>query len=85
MNNKPTMKTKFIIMFAFACVATVTQAQEHPIVTANATTRFAVTGMSCDGCARGITFELNRTPGVAAADVTFRNKLAVMAYDTNRV
>ena len=53
-------------------------------VVANATNRFAVTGMHCDGCAKGITSELKRAPGVAAATVSFTNKLAVVAFDTNR-
>lgn len=53
-------------------------------VVANATNRFAVTGMHCDGCAKGIASELKRAPGVAAATVSFTNKLAVVAYDTNR-
>ena len=53
-------------------------------VVANATNRFAVSGMHCDGCAKGITSELKRAPGVAAATVSFTNKLAVVAYDTNR-
>ena len=64
-----------------------TQPQSHsaavPVV-ANATNRFAVTGMHCDGCAKGIASELKRAPGVAAATVSFTNKLAVVAYDTNR-
>ena len=41
--------------------------------------------MSCDGCARGLASELRRMPGVISADVTFGKKLAVVAYDTNRV
>ena len=53
-------------------------------VVANATNRFAVTGMHCDGCAKGIASELRRAPGVAAATVSFTNKLAVVAFDTNR-
>jgi copper chaperone CopZ len=54
-------------------------------VTANATNRFTITGMHCDGCANGLTSELKRTPGVASASVTFSNRLAVVAFDTNRV
>ena len=52
---------------------------------ANATNRFVVTGLSCNGCAQGIAGELKRTPGVAFASVSFSNKLATVAYDTNRI
>jgi copper chaperone CopZ len=53
--------------------------------TANATNRFAISGMHCDGCANGLSAELKATRGVISAQVTFSNKLAVVAYDTNRV
>ena len=56
-----------------------------PNTFANATNRFVVTGMSCNGCAQGITSELKRVPGVAFASVSFTNKLAIIAYDTNRI
>lgn len=52
--------------------------------TANATNQFAITGMTCNGCAGGIKAELKLAPGVASADVSLTNKLAVVAYDTNR-
>jgi copper chaperone CopZ len=54
-------------------------------VTANATNRFEVAGMHCDGCAQGLTAEFKSTSGVVAAQVTFSNKLAVVVFDTNRV
>lgn len=60
-------------------------AEETPVATANATNQFVIKGMSCDGCARGIASELRRVPGVASAEVTLSNNLAVVAYDTNRV
>lgn len=53
-------------------------------VVANAANRFTVTGRHRDGCAKGITSELKRAPGVVTATVSFTNKLAVVAYDTNR-
>jgi copper chaperone CopZ len=79
------MKTKLALIFIFACVVITTRAQDNSNITANATNRFTITGMSCDGCAHGIASELKRTPGVVTADVAFSNKLAVVAYDTNRV
>ena len=53
--------------------------------TANTTNRFAITGMHCDGCAGGLTAELKETRGVTFAQVTLSNKLAVVAFDTNKV
>jgi copper chaperone CopZ len=54
-------------------------------VTANATNRFEISGMHCDGCAKGLTTELKLTPGVATATVTFTNRLGIVAFDTNRL
>lgn len=51
---------------------------------ANATNRFSITGMHCHGCAQGLTSELKRAPGVVWARVAFTNRLAVVAFDTNR-
>jgi len=56
-----------------------------PGTTANATNYFVVSGMHCEGCARGIASELKRAPGVSFASVSFSNRLAVIGYDTNRV
>jgi copper chaperone CopZ len=81
MNIKRTLTATLIS----ACVATATQAAEKSPVTVNATNRFSITGMHCDGCAGGLTAELKETRGVASAVVTFSNKLAVVAYDTNLV
>ena len=85
MNGKQTMKTKLVSILTLACIVIATQAEDNPTITANPTNRFTITGMSCDGCAHGIASELKRTPGVVTADVAFSNKLAVVAYDTNRV
>ena len=79
------MKLKLIATLTIAGVIAITAAADESPVTANATNRFAITGMHCDGCAGGLTAELKETPGVAAAEVTFSNKLAVVSYDTNRV
>jgi copper chaperone CopZ len=80
------MKTNLFLLVAITCISpTLWGAEDGPAVTANATNRFTITGMSCDGCAHGIASELKRTPGVVTADVAFSNKLAVVAYDTNRV
>lgn len=55
-----------------------------PPGTANATNRFTITGMHCQGCANGLASELRRVAGVAAATVTLTNRLAVVSFDTNR-
>ena len=51
----------------------------------NMTNRFAVSGMHCDGCAKGITSELRQAPGVVCASVSFSNKVATVVYDKNRI
>jgi len=53
--------------------------------TANFTNQFSITGMHCDGCAKGVRSELRAVPGVAEATVSLTNKLAIVVYDTNRV
>lgn len=57
----------------------------RPVFIANATNRFAVTGMHCGGCASGICSDLKRTQGVTAATVSLTNQLAVVAYDKHKV
>lgn len=57
---------------------------KKPVVSANATNRFAITGMSCEGCAGGLQSELAHAKGVASARVVFTNSEAVVAFDTNR-
>ena len=46
---------------------------------------FAISGMSCGGCAAGIASELKATPGVVTAEVSLTNQLAVVAFDTRKV
>ena len=79
------MKTKLLLTLTFGCLALPAGAADKTAVTANATNQFTITGMHCDGCAGGLTAELKATVGVASAQVTFSNKLAVVAYDTNKV
>lgn len=77
-------KLRLILVVTFVTVCA--QASDSsPAVTANVTNRFAISGMHCDGCANGLAAELKATRGVFFAHVTFSNKLAVVAYDTNRV
>ncbi len=52
---------------------------------ANALWRFAVSGMHCEDCAKGIKSELLRVPGVVAAQVGLAQAQAAVAVDTNRV
>jgi len=78
------MKLKLILTLAAVAAASGLHATAQS-ATANATNTFAVTGMHCDGCAKGVTSELRRAPGVVTATVAFSNQLAVVALDTNRV
>lgn len=56
-----------------------------PALRANVTNRFEIRGMHCGGCAGGLQAELKLVPGVGSAEVSFPKRLAVVAYDTNRV
>jgi copper chaperone CopZ len=49
------------------------------------TNQFRISDMYCEGCAGGITSELKRTAGVVYVNVSLTNKLAIVAYDTNRL
>lgn len=81
------MKLKFVTTIAAAFFTSIIamSAADKPAVTANATNRFTISGMHCDGCAGGLAAELKQTAGVATAQVTFSNKLAVVSYDTNKI
>jgi copper chaperone CopZ len=75
-----------LTMVMIASAATIAARAGDPVAaTANATNRFEIAGMHCDGCANGLTAELKQTRGVVSAQVTFSNQLAVVAYDTNRI
>ena len=82
------MKTGLVALSLLAAAAVTADEPALPSLplhlVANATNRFVVSGMHCDGCAQGIASELKRSPGVAFASVSFSNRLAVVAYDTNR-
>lgn len=82
-SNQSNMKLKMFIILTLAYYAPVTQAADKP--TTIATNRFTISGMHCDGCAGGLKAELKEIPGVASAEVTFSNKLAVVTYNTNQV
>ena len=78
------MKTiEFLMLILVTTMAVV--AVRAADVTANATNRFSISGMHCNGCAGGLTAEFKATPGVAMATVTLSNQLAVVTFDTNRV
>jgi copper chaperone CopZ len=80
------MNSKSILsLIAVAGALSGRAAEPAAVVVANATNQFAITGMHCDGCAKGIAAELKRTAGVASASVTFSNQLATVTCDTNQV
>jgi mercuric ion binding protein len=85
MTTSHQMKLKLMLLLALTGLAWNSPAADKPKVTANATNHFTITGMHCDGCAGGLKSELKETPGVASAEVTFSNKLAVVTFDTNKV
>lgn len=79
------MEKQWLLSLALGGFALAIAAADQPVITANATNRFTISGMHCDGCAGGLAAELKLVPGVVAAQVTFSNQLAVVAYDTNKV
>lgn len=79
------MKLKLITALILAGISSAMMAADKPVVTVNATSHFIISGMHCDGCAGGLTAELKETRGIAGATVTFSNKLAIVAYDTNQI
>lgn len=44
----------------------------------------AVEGMYCDSCAAGIKAMLKRTPGVISAEISYKEKQAVVDYDSQK-
>jgi copper chaperone CopZ len=46
--------------------------------------RFAIAGMTCEGCAGGLRSELLAATGVQAAEVSLKAAQAVVICDTNR-
>lgn len=78
------MKKHAKILLTSACLLALTFTMvAGPKPAANATNRFAITGMKCGGCAAGLQFELEEAKGVVSANVVFSNRLAVVVYDTN--
>lgn len=79
------MKNQILLALIAVGLTTITHAAEKPAaVTANATNKFTISGMTCNGCAAGLKTELKLARGVATAEVSLTNKLATVAYDTNR-
>lgn len=54
-----------------------------PTVATNAVVHLTITGMHCDGCAKGIRSELLRLKGVGFAEVRLKSTDATVALDTN--
>jgi copper chaperone CopZ len=78
------MKT-FAVLIAFVVPTALTAFAADLAPVANATNRFNITGMTCEGCAGGLRSELARVKGVATARVALTNREAVVVFDTNRV
>ena len=79
------MKTKLLLILIVTMFSTIAHTADKSVpATANATNKFTISGMTCDGCAGGLKAELKLAPGVAVAEVSLTNKLAIVAYDTNR-
>jgi copper chaperone len=46
---------------------------------------FAIDGMSCQGCVRGVTGALNKVAGVKAVDVSLERAAATVEFDSTSV
>lgn len=44
--------------------------------------KLSIEGMSCQGCADGLTRRLSSEPGISKAEVSFETKTADVEYDT---
>ena len=53
-------------------------------ISAVQTTNFAVSKMTCEGCANGLNASLKDIKGVKSARVDFKTKRATIAYDNNK-
>jgi copper chaperone CopZ len=97
MNRRPRLLVFLAVSLLWLTRLTTLAAEESPgtpglsapptasVIGANVTNRFEIRGMHCGGCAAGITAELKLVSGVVSAEVSFPKRLAVVAYDTNRV
>jgi copper chaperone CopZ len=54
------------------------------LATGQAAYRFAIQGMTCEGCAGGLRAELRAAPGVVSAEVSLHDRQALVVADTNR-
>jgi copper chaperone CopZ len=60
--------------------------KEEVFAVADAKAEMTIDGMSCQvGCAAYIDEELEKVSGVISADVSFKNKLASIAYDNSLI
>lgn len=91
MKTLPIMKTAIPPLLTLTCATLVAQAEETPRLMTNATSRFAITGMSCDGCARGIAAEFGAHGGAgcrpapaARGGLFFLAQQAVAFYSQNQ-
>jgi copper chaperone CopZ len=73
---------RFVVALALTMTVSV-PGQEKPAPTPNATNQFTITGMTCNGCAKGLESELARAHGVVSAQVSLTNRLAIVISDTN--
>ncbi len=83
------MNNRVLMTLAFAAISAVGFAAEvktpGKALTANRTNLLEITGMTCNACAKGLTSELHRLPGVVSASISFSNKVATVAIDTNQL
>jgi len=68
-------------LFAATLIAVLTTAA--PVLAASADLK--VEGMTCRMCPRVVEKALERTEGVKEADVSYKNKVAIVEYDPDKI
>lgn len=82
------MKSKvlFILLTSWLAIACSSDKNEGSSLVANASTKLAIEGMTCEvGCAGTIEKTLNKTAGIKSCEVDFENKLASVEFDNNQI
>lgn len=81
------MKTKLI---TFSCTIflflTLTCNQKKEVPAKQETATLAISGMTCEiGCAKTIASKLSKKEGVVTAAVVFKDSIATITYDANKL
>lgn len=68
-----------LVVFQFPTSAVAGDAKKKAVYSKT----FLISGMTCEGCAAGLKFELDDIKAIKKSKIDFDKKLAVIAYNTN--